>query len=218
MILPSEEDIMRFRATTLLLVSFLCCMRAFGQNPDDLKNKAIAFLDLSTVANRVRSAGAKAQNPTRIQNSSSTPTRQQYLSLYQALTKLQSTRAGYLTNLKLYVDSVKGNLPLAHRRERLTALEDQVVLLRQGLIVLANAMDPLQISLDINAPSLSDLISDYTLSNQAKVASTTPGLLETLTLVDLQTLQSQAINNGKTLHQAIEGLRAFIKQQYPDIG
>jgi len=208
---------MRLRILTLLLVSLVGCTHAFGQNSNDLKNKVMAYLDLSSVADRVRSAGAKAHNPTNIQSSSSTPTRQEYLSLYQALTNLQGTRAGYLTNLKLYVDGVKVHISREDRRKRLKAFEDQVVSLRQGLGTLANALDPLQISLDINAPSLSDMISEYALSNRAKVASSAPGLIETLTLSELEALQSQAIHNGETLHQAIENLRTFIRQKYPDI-
>jgi hypothetical protein len=208
---------MRLRALTLLLVSFLCYTRSFAENPDDRKNKVIAYLDLSSVADRVRSAGTKAENRTITQGSSPTETRQQYLSLYQALTNLQSTRAGYLTNLKLYVDGVKGHLPRQDRRQRLAALEDQVVSLKQGLDSLSRAFGPLRISLDINAPSLSDMISEYAQSNQSRVASAAPGLIGTLTPPELETLQSQAIHNGETLQKAIEKLRTFIKQKYPDI-
>jgi hypothetical protein len=208
---------MRFRATTMLLVSLLCYSRLFGQSSDNFKNRAIAFLDLSSVANRVRTAGAKAQNPTKNRDSSTTPTREQYVSLYQALTNLQNTRAGYLTNLELYVHGVEAGLPRQDRKVRLKALEGQVVSLKEGLVALANALDPLQISLGIHAPSLSDLIAGYAESNQAKVASASPGVIETLTLSELKSLQSQAIDNGRTLHETIEELRTFIKQTYPDI-
>jgi hypothetical protein len=217
LIFHGKERKMRLRAAAMLLVSFLFCRPVFGQSSDNLKNKAIQFLDLSSVASRVRTAGAKAQNPTSLPSTSAAPTREQYVSLYRALTNLQSARAAYLSNLKLYVDSMEARLPQKDRNVRLQALERQVVSLKRGLVALAIALDPLQISLDFQAPSVSDLIAGYAESNQAKVASTSPGVIETLTLPELQSLQLQAIHNGRTLHQAIEQLRAFIKQQYPDI-
>ena len=129
---------MRLRAMTLLVVSFVCSTHAFGQDSENLKNKILAYLDFSSIADRVRSAGVKARNPTNVQNSLPAPTRQQYLSLYQALTKLQSTRAGYLTTMKLYVDSVKNHLPSEDQQKRRKAFEDQIESLRQDLVCVSS--------------------------------------------------------------------------------
>ena len=211
---------MKLRLITLLVISLSPYTTVIGQNTET-KDKIIAFLDLSSVAKSIRSAGAQAESttkPIKVQSGQPGPSKEQYVALYQALTQLQRTRAGYLTAMDLYVKSVKKNQPQPAQRQRRQAFEDQVRALKNDLAALTTAFTPLQISLDLGAPELSAMIEHYEEARQAKTVEMAPGLIETLSVSDLEQLQGQAVQNGKTLDMAIQNLRDFLKKKYPDLG
>jgi hypothetical protein len=188
--------------------------------PSEPKKSELAFLNLESLASVVRNAVDRTRQRTPADSHAKAPPtaqteRQQYVALYRALTKLQRTRASYNAALRLYVAGVKNHLPPSKQNERHDALVDQVRELRTNLDSLTAAFDPLKLSLDYHAPEVSALIDEFVGGKQARVASL--GVVDTLTLPELDQLQSQATSNGKTLDSGIKKLLIFITGKYPDI-
>ena len=142
-------------------------------------------------------------------------TKEQYTALYNALKKLETTRGQYLEMLNLYVESVKNNLRPEIRSRRLSGFRDALAGLRTDLQTLKDAFAPLQLTLEYESPEVSDLISQYISSRQVNTA--TAGVIDALTISELQDLSSTAAANSKLIGGAVAKLLDFIKHKYPTI-
>jgi hypothetical protein len=204
---------------SLLLLSSLGNGQERASSPGDGKASLLSWVDLESIATALRNAGHREQqSPYPSNQQAHSDQKQEYIELYSALTKLQSTRATYMQSLQFYLDSVKSGMPKHTVNVRQSAFHDQVDLLKTDLQALSNALAPLQISLDLSEPDLSRLISSYLESRQAKLAEVySPGLLETLTVPELTQFQEQAKKNSKVLENAITEFQKVIRARYPEL-
>ena len=110
--------------------------------------------------------------------------------------------------LNLYVESVRNNLRPEIRRRRLSGFRDALAGLRTDLQTLKDAFAPLQLTLEYESPEVSDLISQYISIRQVNTA--TAGVIETLTISELQDLSSTAAANSKLIGGAVAKLLDFM--------
>jgi hypothetical protein len=181
-----------------LAMAFVCCIpsvsaqqKTSGAVPD-LKTQTIALLELKPLAKAMNSAipGNNQPTATSPQNQSlGSGTKEQYIALYNALKKLETTRSQYLETLDLYVAAVTNHLSMEIRDKRLDAFRDSLTGLRTDLQTLNDAFAPLQLRLEYENPDLSDRIDQYISTRQAKAAA--GSVIDTLSISDLKNLSAQ---------------------------
>ena len=213
------------RAAKGLYLVALCCMppvyaqqKTQAATTPDLKTQVIAFLRLGPLAKAMGSVSRETTTEAKTtprNKSLGVGTKEQYTALYNALKKLETTRGQYLEMLNLYVESVRNNLRPEIRRRRLSGFRDALAGLRTDLQTLKDAFAPLQLTLEYESPEVSDLISQYISIRQVNTA--TAGVIETLTISELQDLSSTAAANSKLIGGAVAKLLDFIKHKYPTI-
>jgi hypothetical protein len=185
----------------------------------DLKTQLVAFLRLDPLTKAIRSVSTDGTAPSTKagpQNHSlGSGSQAQYTALYNALKKLETTRGQYLEMLNLYVESVRNNLRPAIRSRRLNGFRNALVGLRTDLQTLKDTFGPLQLTLEYESPEVSDLVGEYISSRQANTA--TAGVIDTLTISELQDLSSKAAANSELIGGAVAKLLDFIKHKYPTI-
>jgi hypothetical protein len=214
----SRRNARFWRAQVLLFAALLSPLSGYGQQQDQ-RTSLLSFLSLGPVANALRNARHQDEQRPSLIGPEDHDQKKNYLAAYSALTTLQATRLAYWGSMQLYLTAISGHMPQETIDIRREAFLEQVRLLGSNLKALSSALAPIQISLDLSKPELSQLLSEFEQKRGLTMerASNTR-LFETLTPVELADFQAQCAKNNQILKTAISEFRDLLKSKYPDLG